>query len=169
MQLVAAARATLGAACLIVLAASVNAQDRRAAQQLEEKGFVSCAKVTGNVLEGLYEKGSYAFLNTWDQASPDKHTAATLTMRQFADGHAFVSVVTTPNAAGTCDAAYSQIIPASAPCPKILETTFKAWKRYGDLAGVPVYVDPTWPNVTVILVPTSGTSCLILKSGVLFM
>lgn len=165
MRLVAAARATLGAACLIVLAAAANAQDRRAVQQLEEKGFVRCSKFAGSVLEFLYEKNSYAFLNTWNQANPDKHAAATRTT----DGHAFASVITAPNAGGTCDAAFSQILPASEPCPKILETTFKAWKRYGELAGIPVYVDPTTPSVTLILVPTSRTSCLIMKSGLLFM
>ena len=165
MRLFAATRAALGAACLIVLAAAANAQDRRAVQQLEEKGFVSCAKSASSVLEFLYEKNSFAFLNTWNQADPDKHAAAMRTT----DGHTFASVITTPNAAGTCDAAFSQIFPASEPCPKILETTFKAWKRYGELAGIPVYVDPTTPSVTVILVQTSGTSCLIMKSGMLFM
>jgi hypothetical protein len=160
------ARIILAAA--LACAAPLHAQERGAAQHLEEKGFVRCAKNTGSVLEFLYEKQPYAYLNTWHLGAPDRHSAATLTARPYADANAFASVISSPTTAGGCDVAFSQFAPLAQPCAKVHETTFKDWKKTGELSGAPVYADPTAPNVVVVLFPMSQASCLVVKSGMLY-
>jgi hypothetical protein len=160
--------AVLAAAACLSFSLSANAQDRRAVQQLEDKGFKRCARAAGNVLEFLYDKQSYAYLNTWHAAAPDRHVTSTLTTRPEGAGHAIGSVVAAPTPDGGCDAAFSQIVPLAQPCAKVHESTFRDWKRSGEMSGVPVYADPTAPNVVVMLFPATRETCLVLKSGVLY-
>lgn len=157
----------MGVVC-VAFSAGVGAQDRRAIEQLAEKGFVRCAKATGNVLEFLYEKQSFAYLNTWNSGNPDRHIASTLTSRPYADGHGFASVVTAPSASGACDAAFTQLVALASTCSQVQESSFKNWKATGELGGIPIYADPSAPSVVVMLLPTTAASCLVVKSGVLF-
>ena len=144
------------------------AQQSAASQQLEQKGFVRCAKATASVLDFLYEKQAYGYVNVWHVASPDSHLASTLTARQFPDGQGVASVVSAPTAAGTCDTAFSQVVALAQPCSQIQAGAFREWRKSADLSGVPVFQDPTAPNITAMLFPTGAASCLVVKSGVLY-
>lgn len=144
------------------------AQQSAASQQLEQKGFVRCAKATANVLDWLYAKQPYDHVNVWNAVSPDSHLASTLTARQFADGRGVASVVSAPTAAGTCDTAFTQVVALAQPCSQIQAGTFREWRKSADLSGVPVFQDPSEPSITAMLFPTGATSCLVVKSGVIY-
>lgn len=143
------------------------AQESGAAQHLEKQGFARCAKSAGSVLDFLYEKQSYGYLNTWHRGTPDGHAATTLALRS--QGDVLAALTAAPAPAGGCDVAFSQLAPLAQPCAKVQETTFKDWKKSGELSGLPVYSDPSAPNVVVLLVPTGQASCLVVKSGILYL
>ena len=156
--------------CLLCPVAS-SAQDVRAAQDLKEKGFTTCAESLNTVTRFLYEKESFAYLVRWNEEDSDRHTALTLTSKPYSDGTGFAAITNTQTTSGTCDATFTQVFVVEQSCTSIRETTFQDWKYYGELGGVgiPMYQDPTTTNVVVVLAPFKTTSCLILKSGILFL
>jgi hypothetical protein len=143
------------------------AQDMRAVEMLKSKGFQRCAGSTGDVTEFIYDKDKFGFVNMWNVAQTDRRSAMTVTSKQYSDGRAITVVSTAPNVAGSCDSSFTQVLVADESCTKVRETTFKDWKYWDEVDGLPFYEDPTSKNVVVTLNPFKG-ACLVIKTGILF-
>jgi hypothetical protein len=139
-------------------------KEYRAIDALKAKGFNTCAGTASSVLKFLHKNDDFAFLNTWNAKATDAHAAQIFTVKPYTDGKSYASVTTSQRADGGCDASFTQVFFFTENCAKMRDTTFKEWKFYMDLGGVPVYEDPTSKTVVITLAPT-GNGCLILKSG----
>ncbi len=144
-----------------------KAKDYRAIEALKGKGFTTCAGNASNVLKFLHKNDDFAYLNTWNVKGADTHAATVFTVKPYSDGHSYASLTTTLRPDGGCDAAFTQIFFFTETCPKLRDTTFKDWKFYMDLGGVPVYEDPISTTVVIALAP-AGTGCLVLKNGTFY-
>jgi hypothetical protein len=139
-------------------------KEYRAIDALKAKGFNTCIDTASSVMKFLHKNDDFAFLNTWNVKSTDTHAASILTVKPYSDGNSYASVTVSPRADGGCDAGFTQIFFFTETCAKMRDTTFKDWKFYMDLGGVPVYEDPTSKTVVIALAPT-GNGCLVLKNG----
>jgi hypothetical protein len=157
----------VGPVLLFPLASS--AQDARAVEVLKSKGFTTCAESLSTITEFLYEKESFAYLSQWNEQDTDRHTALTLTSKPYSDGTSLAAITTTQTPAGTCDMTFTQIFVFGQSCTSLREKTFADWKYYGELEGIPMYEDPTAGSVVVVLAPFKAASCLVVKSGILFL
>jgi hypothetical protein len=142
-------------------------KDYRAIEALKSKGFVACAGTASSVLKFLHKNDDFAYLNIWNVKAADTHAATIFTVKPYSDGHSYSSITTTVRPDGGCDAGFTQIFYFAETCPKLRDTTFKDWKFYMDLGGVPVYEDPTSTTVVIALAP-AGTGCLVLKNGTFY-
>lgn len=149
------------------LSALAFAQDTRPIEMLKSKGFQRCAGSIGPVTEFIYGKDSFGFVNIWNPAQADSRAAVTVTSRQYTDSRGISVITASPNVAGSCDSSFTQILLAEESCTKMRETTFKEWKFWEEVAGLPFYEDPTSQNVVVALNPFKG-ACLVIKTGLLF-
>jgi hypothetical protein len=144
-----------------------TSKDYRAIEALKGKGFIACAGSASTVLKFLHKSDDFAYLNTWNVKAADTHAATIFTVKPYSDGHSYSSITTTVRPDGGCDAGFTQIFHFTDTCPTLRDTTFKEWKFYMDLGGVPVYEDPTSTSVVIALAP-AGTGCLVLKNGTFY-
>ena len=166
---------TLVAISVLSLCTAASAQepaqekpkDYRAVEALKGKGFTSCAPTAATVLKFLHKNDDFAYLNTWNVKAADTHAATIFTVKPYTDGNSYASMTTTMRPDGGCDTGFTQIFFFTETCPKLRDTTFKDWKFYMDLGGVPVYEDPTSTTVVIALAP-AGNGCLVLKNGTFY-
>jgi len=60
-------------------------------------------------------------------------------------------------------------VPAQGKSCEALQTSeLKDWKFLNELNGAAVFEDPGSPGISLILVATSKTSCLIVKQAVVY-
>jgi hypothetical protein len=137
-----------------------------AVEQFKKAGAVSCTDETATILNFLYEDGTYAYLNKWNNEAPDKHSTMTLLAKDFSDGTALASV-TTSRTAGGCDVSFTQVIASADTCTKLRETVFKDWVYDAQIAGATLYREKDPSSLTVSLSAQQG-GCLIVKTGVFF-
>lgn len=133
---------------------------------LKENGYTYCAKVINEVTNWLMGQDASA-VGLWKQSDADNRIGGLLASKRYPDGSTVMTVNAMKTASGGCDAFFSWVLPSEMSCPSIREKTFKDWKFYMDLAGVPIYDDPTTSNVQVSLIP-SQSGCIVNKTGVLF-
>jgi hypothetical protein len=144
-----------------------KAKEYRAVESLKSKGFKACADTATSVMKFLHKTDDFAYLNTWNVKEADTHAASVFTVKPYSDGNSYASMTAQVRADGGCDAAFTQIFYFAETCPKLRDTTFKDWKFYMDLGGVPVYEDPTSTTVVIALAP-AGNGCLVLKNGTFY-
>lgn len=146
---------------------TAHGQDTRAADGLKERGFTRCAPVVSTLTQFVYNKDTFGFINLWNAQRPNQHSTQTITAKEYSDGVSFAVIAGIPQIAGGCDGQAVQILLNPESCAKTRDVTFKDWKYYSDIAGTPIYEDPTSSNSNAILYPFKG-ACLIIKTVTLF-
>lgn len=135
-------------------------------QQATQVGVKQCAARVGEVVDYFHGKDAYAHLAVWNKADPDKHLFHGMTTQEYTDGRQISTLAVSPQAE-RCDVSFTQVFIFTTTCPAARETSFKDWKFYADLQGIPLYEDPSADSVTLALVP-AGTSCLAIKTGAFY-
>jgi len=164
MQSLALKTSAIVAICISLTPAYAQDKDYRAVEALKSQGVRSCVSAISSVTKFIYDEDNFAYLNTWNKESTDKHMSLTLTSKPYSDGTAVAAIAASPTPAGTCDTNFIQFFVVNESCPKMRDTTFKDWKYYADLGGTSMYEDPTSDSVVVALASVKG-GCLIVKTG----
>jgi hypothetical protein len=136
------------------------------AANMREKGVTQCAPAVNIVANWLNDKQGQP-LSLWHQTAPNAHAAMLTVGRKYTDSTGLANITASPLADGGCDVTFAQTLATGETCTSLRETTFKKWAYTGEIAGLPLYDDPTTSNVTVTLL-AQGTSCVIVKTGILF-
>jgi hypothetical protein len=141
-----------------------------AVKQGVEKGFRTCAEPLETAVKYVHDTDeSYAFFGTWSQRAPDDEAYNAVTSQAYDDAHTLASLTGVKAASGKCNVILTQatVVPAKS-CQELRKESFAEWKFYVTLKGVDAYEDPTSSDVTVLLLPTGKTGCLVLKQAVLY-
>lgn len=137
------------------------------AQMLRENGNKYCSGAINVVSNWLVDQ-SAGSLSQWNIGDADNHFGILLASKRYSDGNSFMHLSAMKTPSGGCDVSFSLSLPFSdQSCTALREKSFKAWKFYGEIQGIPVYDDPTTNNVQVAL-QQSGQGCVTIKMGVLF-
>lgn len=154
----------LVALCLALTAHADDQADFTA--NMREKGVSQCASAINLVANWLSDKQGQP-LSLWHQSAPNAHAAMLTVARKYSDSTGLASIAGAPLSSGGCDVTFTQTLATEDTCTRLRETTFKKWVYTGEIAGLPLYDDPTTGNISVTLIP-QGTHCVIVKSGILF-
>ena len=112
------------------------------------------------------DDAAYSHLGTWSKDKPNGEMFNSLTA---APGVGVTSLTAVRTAAGTCDTLITQMVPVpNQGCEAVQKASFKDWKYFSDLGGVPVFEDPTSANINVLFVSLTKKSCLIVKHAVFY-
>ncbi len=165
--------ALLAALALPLPAAAQHAQPAtgptRAVKPLRDAGFKDCAPQLDAMVRIVHEDdAAYAHLGAWSKERPNDEAVNVVTAEQLPGATSVTSFTGVKSASGKCDMAFTQVMAApDVSCERLAKDLFKDWKFYGELAGSPVFEDPTTPSVSVILIAMTATSCIIFKQATL--
>ena len=144
-----------------------NAADDDYSELLRKQGFSYCTPAINKVANWLVDQGA-GTLSQWKEGgNADNHVGILMANKRYKEGNAFLHLAASKNNSGGCDITFSTTFILEQSCSSIRETTFKTWKYYGEMQGLPIYEDPTTPNVQVNFQQT-GSSCVVMKTGVFF-
>lgn len=100
----------------------------------------------------------------WNEASPDKRTAFSISSEPYIDGTSLITTFTsTLDITGKCNVTATQVFTTQKSCNNLRETTMKKCKFYGEIASSSIYQEATGEIALIIyLTPTAG-GCLLVK------
>ncbi len=150
----------------ILITPHVFAEDTDYAEQLRKNGNTTCLDKINSTINWLIGQDGHV-VSQWNVKNPNSHVGVLIGSKQFIDGSVMAHVSASQNKMGGCDVVFTHIIPSEKSCPNLRETTFKDWKFFGDMAGVPIYDDPTSSNISASLL-TNKSGCIVTKTGTLF-
>jgi len=157
----------LGLLATLCLPTVAIAADDDYSENLRKQGFSYCAPAINKAANWLLDQGA-GTLSQWKEGgNADNHVGVLMAHKKYKEGSVFLHLVASKNISGGCDATFSTTYVFEQSCNSIRETTFKAWKYYGDMQGLSIYEDPTTTNVQVTFQSTSS-GCVVTKTGVFF-
>jgi hypothetical protein len=144
-------------------------QPTRAVKPAFDAGFHDCAPQLDAAVRFVHEDDTaYANLGTWSKDRPNDEAVNLVTSEAFPGAASVTSFTGVKSAAGKCDTTFTQVLAVpEKSCEALAKDAFKDWKFYGELGGSPVYEDPTSPNVSVVLIAMTRTSCIVFKQAVM--
>lgn len=156
--------------CAVAGASLAQQGESRVAKQARSKGAKLCVPTIDGMTKHLQDDDAYAFLDTWNEKTPDRNIYNSMQVRQYpGEGHAVSILSTTPSRNNTCDVAMTQVflLPKQS-CAVFREKNLSKWKFFGELAGVPVYEEgnPS-ENANIALIATEQ-GCLVVKNTTMF-
>jgi hypothetical protein len=144
----------------------VHAQDTsrsRIVKELEGKGFSKCAADLDRVVKWVQDGEKYAHVTVWNQTAPNQRTAFAITSERYADGSMVTTYTASPDMSGNCSISSAQVFTSTKNCPSLRDDTFKQWKFLLDMGATAAYERDDEKSATVLLTPTPGGGCIVLK------
>jgi hypothetical protein len=140
-----------------------------AVQQGWDQGFRTCSKTLDELVRYVApeQTGHYG---VWNKHDADNRMFSTILIKNYTDGKLIAAANGTKNKAGSCDANGVQIwtVPGKS-CGQLRETTFKEWKYYDELAGIPMYDEGDGnAGTALIMVPIEPYGCLVVKQVLMY-
>jgi hypothetical protein len=141
-----------------------------AAKQGVENGFKACVEPFDTAVRFVHENDeTYAYVGTWSKRAPDGEAYNAVTSERYPDAHGLTSFTGVKTASGRCNVVFTQaLVVPEKTCDALRKEAFADWKFYVALNGVNTYEDPTSSDVSVMLLPTGKTGCLVFKQAVLY-
>ena len=136
------------------------------AKVLREKGHKHCSSSINTAANFLTEKDA-STQSLWNQDDANNHMGLFIASKRYSDVNSLLVLSAQRTTLGGCDVSFKLTFGADKSCASVRETTFKDWKFYGEIQGLPIYKDPTTDNIQTVLQPL-GSGCIVNKMGVLF-
>ena len=151
---------------LFVTSNALAVEETDYARILRGNDFKYCASAVNKASNWLVGQDA-GTIGLWKPRDADNHVGVLIASKRFSDTSSLMHLSAMRTAAGGCDLSFSLVYTFNKACSVLRDTTFKEWKFFGDVKGIPVYDDPTTSNVQVVLQPF-GIGCVVSKMGVLF-
>ncbi len=137
-------------------------------EQAQKNGVKTCLAVVDKIAKFVIDNNRHASVASWNNRSPDVRLYNAQISLKYADGNAVTIMSVAPTKSGLCDATYTTIWAMDKPCTVVRETTLKASKYAGELAGL-VALETGDGTVTQLLLPTpNATGCTVIKTEVMY-
>ena len=150
---------------------SAAAQPKTSAvKQGVDNGFKTCVAPLETAVQVVHgQDEAYAFVGTWSRRAPDDEAYNAMTAQRYPDAFGLASLTGVKAASGKCNVILTQalVVPEKS-CEALRKEAFADWKFYVALSGVNTYEDPSSSDVSVTLLPTGKTGCLVFKQAVLY-
>lgn len=139
-------------------------------QEAKRLGAKKCLKTVGLVADFYLEQASHGADTTWNKNNTDNRMLSFFVSRGYSDGDSQVNIQFAPNAAGGCDAVFTETYVIESTCTIVREDTFKAWKYRGNLNNKTLILQNSNSSVDVYLTPSGKKSdlCLVTKREVIY-
>lgn len=136
------------------------------AMTLKAQGYKYCNSAINKAANWLVDQDA-GTVAQWKEGDADRHMGVLIATRRYANGNTLLHLSAMRASDGGCDVSFSLVVPVEKSCTGLRETTFRDWKFFGDVQGIPLYDDPTTNSISVALQPI-GTMCIVNKMGMLF-
>ncbi|UTV30505.1 hypothetical protein [Photobacterium atrarenae] len=154
---------------LCLISASSLAAENSIVSMAKESGVKRCVTQLESVANFIIEDKSHGTHANWNSNNPDNRIYTTLTSKGYSDGDSHVSVVSTINSEGKCDAYYTETFALPKSCMLVREQTYKELDFQGTLNGKTIVLKNSG-GANYYLSPqgTSGNICLVTKRETIY-
>jgi len=155
---------------LIFLSISTTAFGETSVTGIAKKaGIKKCLSAVIGMSDFIIGEGKHHTHASYNTNNPDNRMYSTLTSKYYSDGDSHVSIIVTPNTAGTCDAVYVETYALTNSCMVARENMFKEWKYSGVMNNNTIRLTNSDNSVDIYLTPQGESVCLVSKREMVYL